>query len=192
MALALTFVVAASLAEPGRAYNNFGNYSCTWPYNSGGSNVLYIFWKDDPDYPPPGDYATAYTQGRLDWNVTATPVYWYYWPSVIKNTFAAQYFAIGDNRTGYTAIQPAGDGTCSYFHTHLNRWKLDNQGWHQLQNTTSHELGHGATVGHSTAPVTATLMRDVYDTRQPTKPQFDDLCAVNTRYFSTAWPATGC
>jgi hypothetical protein len=184
-AVALCLLAAAGYAAaPTRAYNDYDNIPCVWPYG-GGQELLYIFWKNHPSYPPPGDYATAMANGHNTWWNTATPTYFYYWPSVSGNTEGVAYF--GGTWLGVVSF-PA---SCSplVYELWLNRSNLDNQGWHKLQYTANHELGHVATAGHSTQ---VALMRGSYNPSYSYWPSSDDLCAINTKYISTKWPATGC
>lgn len=74
LVLSIVLATAALTVTAGRAYNNDGPVPCPWAYG-GGSSLLYLDWYNDSTFPPVGDYATAYSYARADWNDMATPTW---------------------------------------------------------------------------------------------------------------------
>lgn len=178
----MTFVSAFNRSISARAYNDYG-LVCGWSY-SGGSNLLYLPYRDDPDYPPYGAYDTALDSAIVTWTGTATPVYFY---ATSGGTHSIGARNGGDNGyAGWVTIYCAGSGGHrSSSALILNSYYLDSYSQFGKIGAASHELGHYLGLGHSY--YTAIMG---YNDGSFNSPRTDDVCGVNTMYPSTSWPPT--
>lgn len=163
-----------------RAYNDYDNPPCTRPYSGGGS-YLSVWWRNHNNFPPTGDYNSAFISARSSWNGTATPVWFTHSPSTVE-THGVQSFGQNGALGHVDGMCIMGSWTTIVW---LNSYYLDNMSYSWKQKVAAHELGHQIRLGHS---YYYAVMRPDGNVA-PVSPTSDDVCGVNTRYPSTSWPA---
>jgi hypothetical protein len=181
------------------AYNDYDVMPCTWPYTY--NQALQITYRDNPSYPPIGDYAAAMSSARSSWNGTNTPVNFTYSPSG-SSLHAAAYLGTGYFGIMYPDPGCYSTGTLSSAGVWINR-TLHESGpythifWKQF--TAAHELGHNIALGHSTHSGPTIMQGNMPPSSFRTTawpnggyngPVQDDECGVNSRYPSISWPPT--
>ncbi len=194
-AVSWTFVVAAlcvfayvASAGAARAYDDEGHVFCKWPYSGGGS-LLTVKYRNDPDFPPSGAYATAFNSARSDWNYTPTPVwftYTSYW--LDQHYFAALPLGVNGplGSTSDTCSWPGNQRIATA--SELNTSRLDSKSTNYKQSVASHELGHFIGIRHSY--INPSVMNESRNRESIYEAMYDDECGVNDRYPSTSWPVT--
>ena len=192
------------LGSSALAYNNYDNPACDWPYSAGGSNPLYVPFKNATGgNAPTGDYATALSAARTSWLYSDTPAS-FAWTGGTGSIHAIDSWVSFDlgllypNCSGGNMVAPT---------LFLNTYQLGNTStygdptpypekpifWKQF--TAAHEQGHNIGLGHSSvnpALMIASISHSWYDNNPFAfnGPMADDECGVNNVYVSTSWPAT--
>lgn len=190
-------VAVASLGGPllARAYNNFDNISCRW---SNPDDVAIVYWKDDPSYPPSGDYVSAFSQARASWNNAATSAIFV--PTASNYTWGVRdYGDTSGNLLGFVSGTCSSNNPWNYYNLYANSGELDSDAqWTHIfykQLVGAHEGGHVIALGHSA--VTPAVMHGgptpgfrltPYPGGAYNGPLADDECGVNTMYASMYYP----
>ena len=185
-AAVLAIVVSMLSASSLFTYNNSGSTPCVWPYNS--NTPLEPLWKNDPDYPPTGNYVSAYSQARSQWDSSNTPVVFDHDTSQTKHKFGVrdlgQSGPLGHTSWWCVAWLYKRSSTS----TVLNSYHLDSESQTYKKSVATHELGHYIGVRHSN--VTPAIMNTDGDNDVYYNVYEDDECAVNSRYSHSTYPVT--
>jgi hypothetical protein len=185
----LVFMASGELTNKAMGYNNSFVPSCGFQY-SGGSDFLTVPWKYYPDapYAPYGDYLTAFSDARGDWNGTQTPVWFPLSPGTGNHTLSVRDMGnFPGVALGATNIISCSGGFRQATDVALNWQRLDF--WDDPDLTLSvaqHELGHHIGIGHSA--FWPSVMVAGIDPQNYVHISGDDICGVNHRYPSTQWP----
>jgi hypothetical protein len=182
------------------SYNNFGTGSCgLWSY-AGGYNLLSIHYKGGTgSYAPTGVYALPFSNARISWINSDTPVTFTYDATAIT-VHQIAYLGGSASYLGYTVSSCYSGGIRAGSTVTLNRSNLDSGAgyyadpfWRQF--AAAHESGHNIGLIHSSIHpaimndgVSWTLEFTPWPESSYNGPVSDDECGVNHLYSSTAWP----
>lgn len=161
----------------GQAYDEEGYVFCAYDYS--GSGLLYIYHRNDPDFPPESTYGTAaaYSAAASGWNGVSGPQY--LWPNASGEAWFAAIEAGPDEPYGHT------DDICSWgdrfgSDTWLNINRFAGMSANERQSVASHELGHVIAIRHSYQ--SPAVMNESRNRSVTYGPQADDICGVKDRY----------
>jgi len=169
--MALTIAVALSFSDEARAYNNYDNPSCFWPYTPGQRKTLLRKWGNWVDY----EWKTAYNTSVTDWNQATDRVY-FHCSENTQNAFN-MYYCPGCTHGGYVTWHCSGSTM-----TKSTAWVNDAHDpgtRNRRRKITGHELGHVISLGHS---VVYPSLMGPNDPATHYTPQADDINGVLDRF----------
>ena len=185
-AVVLAFTASAILASTVSAYNNFGRFPCKWEHED--NTILDMPYRNDPQYPAGGKFATAYALARSDWLLSDTPI-------DFDSDNEQTNHVMGVRNLG--AMAPLGrmDDECTGTFIKrrvgstviLNWYKLINVNDNDaIQMVATHEVGHFIGARHSN--VKPAIMNSPLNYPTIYHVEDDDECAVNDLYTHEDYP----